>query len=72
MTDDLIERLGGVTRVSELLGVSFHMVAAWRKRGAVAWEYRPAMIELAERLGAEVPDGFRPPRPLEPPLNLGA
>lgn len=59
---DLIDELGGVTKVAEELGISHpSVVGNWRTRG-VAWTYRSKVADLAKKKKVALPAGFLDPK----------
>ncbi len=61
---DLIETLGGATKVAELLSaetgedVDREAIYKWRKLNRVPWRWRPHVAQVAKRSGVKVPAGF--------------
>lgn len=53
----LIVELGGTGAVASALGQQDSAVSMWKRRG-VPWRWRPAVAELAEAKGVELPEGF--------------
>lgn len=67
MHAELIDELGGVTKVARALGIArLAVVGNWRARG-VPWKYRQAIATLAAASHVDLPRDFLPPAPVNPP-----
>lgn len=54
---DLIDALGGPTKLATELGLKQPRVANWKARG-VPWRWRQRLARMAEQRGVDVPAGF--------------
>lgn len=59
---DIINTLGGGTKVSELLGgeVDREAIYAWAARDFIPWKWRPAIVAVARSQGVRLPKDFLP------------
>jgi hypothetical protein len=56
----LIKDLGDTGVVAAALGQQDSAVSMWKRRG-VPWRWRPALAQMAEAGGVDLPDGFLDP-----------
>ncbi len=54
---DVIDQLGGATKVAKALGMKRNRVSNWRDRG-IPWRYRVAVAKLAMTHGIKLPADF--------------
>lgn len=55
---DLVQDLGGSGAVAKALNLRQNTVAMWRLRKRIPWRYRPALANLANQQGVDVPRDF--------------
>lgn len=55
--DDIIDALGGPTKVATELGLKQPRVANWKARG-VPWRWRQRLAHMAAQRGIAVPPNF--------------
>jgi hypothetical protein len=58
---EIIDGLGGTVVVANHFGLTAAAVSFWKSRG-IAWEYRPAIAELAKDKALELPADFFTPK----------
>lgn len=60
MAKDIIQDLGGPSKVAEALSVAPNVVSNWKKRGNIPLAERFRVAKLAADCGVKLPDGFLP------------
>lgn len=60
MATDIIETLGGNSKVAEALSVAPNVVANWKLRGSIPLAERFRVAELARVQNVPLPEGFLP------------
>lgn len=59
---DIIEELGGATRVSAETGIPLTTIYSWKRNGSIPRWRIPALVSLAEKLGKAITDASFPER----------
>ena len=59
--DEIIDVLGGTTKLAKKLNVSKTNVSMWRIRG-IPWRWRPTIAKMAKARKIKLPKDFLDPR----------
>jgi len=54
---NIIEAIGGTTRVASVFGLSTQNISNWKRRG-IPWKYRFKILQRAKEMRVRLPDSF--------------
>tara|TARA_Y100000361_G_C11022566_1_gene270393 strand:+ start:445 stop:633 length:189 start_codon:yes stop_codon:yes gene_type:complete len=54
---NIIELIGGTTRVAGVFGLSTQNISNWKRRG-IPWKYRFKVLQRAKEMNVKLPDSF--------------